>query len=327
MKKIKDIIEVLSYKENKELFISIYQKKDVFENPLLFAYFNNKKFSYFDSKLFNSVFLDDTVYSNIDSTSIKLLNIKHQVLNGTFKSKETPINFEKIEISKKLNAIFIKKLTNAITYIKSYVPEHFALIEKHCKVICLFDTSPTNTNSFATINAHGMVFFNVYQKKEYDEVFFVDDISHQTGHVIMNSFWFDRKKHFIINENDNIKNILDKPNEYRNFYILFHALYTYYTTVLCLENCIDTNCFNDEQKMEAKARIVFYLKKYAYDLVNFEKVCHFYGGIDNVIHKESQILFKKIMNKYLLSKKRWENELQTFNFKNQPYNFTLEVSI
>lgn len=44
-----------------------------------------------------------------------------------------------------------------------------------------------------------MAFFNVYQEG-YDEVFFVDDISHQTGHIIMNTFWFERKEHFLINE-------------------------------------------------------------------------------------------------------------------------------
>lgn len=86
----------------------------------------------------------------------------------------------------------------------------------------LFKTNPENTNSFATINAHGIAFFNVYQE-EYDEVFFVDDISHQTGHIIMNTFWFKRKEHLIINENENIKAITQEPQEYRSFYILFHA--------------------------------------------------------------------------------------------------------
>ena len=318
-------MQLLCYKENKELFNKKYEKKDVFINPLLFAYFNNKKYNFFGNEQFEKILIGESEYQNIKLSKIKLLKNKHPVLNGTFKKNEIPIDYEVIEISKIINDFYIDKLSNALGYLKANVSGHFELIEENCKAICLFNTSPTNTNSFATINAHGMAFFNVYQKDEYDEVFFVDDISHQTGHIIMNSFWFDRKKHFVIDENQNIKDITKNPNEYRSFYILFHALYTYYTSILCLEGCIDNQCFNDEQKKEARARIVFYLRKYAYDIINFEKVCQYYKGIDKVINEESQNLYQHIKNKYIESQKRWENELSIYKFENQPYNFTFSI--
>ena len=59
----------------------------------------------------------------------------------------------------------------------------------------MFRTDPKNTNSFATIKAHGMAFFNVYQD-EYDEVFFVDDIAHQTGHIIFNVMIYESNRFF-----------------------------------------------------------------------------------------------------------------------------------
>jgi len=40
-------------------------------------------------------------------------------------------------------------------------------------------------NSFATLSAHGVAFLNV--KDDNDEVFFVDDLAHQCGHIMFNA--------------------------------------------------------------------------------------------------------------------------------------------
>lgn len=323
-KRFNENIALLCYREDKKTTEKV-QSYTRFNNPLLFAYFNNKSFGFFNIEQFEKILLDQTIYQDIESTKIKLLKDKSPVLNGTFKKNEKPIEYDKIKIKDSINDFFYPMLKNAFYYIESSNFEHYNIIENHCQAICLFKTDPANTNSFATINAHGMAFLNVYQQNEYDEVFFVDDISHQTGHIIMNSFWFERKKHFIINENANIKDIVNNPNEYRSFFILFHALYTYYTSVLCLEKCIDSNCFNSEQKIEASARIVFYLRKYAYDIMNFEKVCQHYRGIEKLINSESQHLYQQIKKKYIQSQIRWKQELSEFTFINQPYNFTFSI--
>jgi len=322
--KLLELLITLCLRENKIATENV-ESYESFNNPLLFAYFNNKKFGLFGEEQFEITLLDQTCYQRIESSEIKLLKIKHPVLNGTFKDNEKPIEYSKIIIKETINDYFYPILKNAISYIKSSSPEHYEIIEKHCQAVCLFFTPPSNTNSFATINAHGMAFLNVYQQEEYDEVFFVDDLSHQTGHIIMNSFWFDRKKHFIIGENNAIKDIVKDPKEYRSFFILYHALYTYYATILCLEDCIDNNLFNSSQELEASARIVFYLKKYVSDLAKFELVCKHFGGIDNVLHQENKHLYYKIKEKYVSSFERWKNEINQFNFQKQPYNFTFSI--
>jgi ABC-type bacteriocin/lantibiotic exporter with double-glycine peptidase domain len=46
--------------------------------------------------------------------------------------------------------------------------------------------------------------------------------------VTVTSILFERKNYFKIDENINVVLLTNEKSEYRSFYILFHALYTYY---------------------------------------------------------------------------------------------------
>lgn len=349
-------IKLLIYKENKFLLEKVnFEDDNVFLDPLLFAYFNSKKdnlFSiemlteimqgYFIEKeplLLNESFNDEEIayvpnlgYFDknktkvddifiIQNSSIELLIHPIVHLKKIFRDfNENILDVNKIEISKEFSLNYEIALTNALKYIKTSNKVHYALIEQCCKKIVLFKTDPKNTNSFATINAQGIAFFNVYQE-DYDEVFFVDDIAHQTGHIIMTTILFDRKEYFLIDENQNIGTFTKNKSEYRSFYILFHALYTYYTTFLCLDACLENNCFDNRQVHEAKGRIGFYLQKCKTDIINFEKVINYYTGLQNVLSSEGIEIFQNIENKYFEVLKKHE-EVTLFKYKNQPYNFT-----
>ena len=353
-----DTIKLLIFKENKLLAEKVnFDNNNIFLEPLLFSYFNGKKENlipkealeeilqgYFVKKekikikySFNKIGIayvpsvgyfkkgDSVPFEDIKlifNTGIEL--VKHKIIHLRYVFRdfnEQPIEERKITISKELVEVHEESLSIAFSYIKKYTPNHYNLIEQCCKKVVLFKTNPENTNSFATINAHGMAFFNVFQK-EYDEVFFVDDIAHQTGHIIMTTLTFKRKDYFLIDENLNIKSIANNPKEYRSFYILFHALYTYYTTILCLDNCISNNCFDRRQTHEAKARIGFYLIKYNLDLRKLYKLANYYGGFAKILSKNAIPVFKTVNNKYLNMEEKWRNVVKKFNYDNQPYNFT-----
>ena len=349
-------IKLLLYKENPSLLEKIdFEDENVFLEPLLFAYFNSKKDNLFTKEMLTEImqgyfvekepllvkesfnnegvaYLPNLGYFHknktkvddiciIQNSSIELLIHSIIHLKTIFKDfNENNIDESKIEISKEFSLKHVNVLTNALQYIKTSNKVHYDLIEQCCKKIVLFKTDPKNTNSFATINAHGIVFFNVYQEN-YDEVFFVDDIAHQTGHIIMTTILFERKKYFLIDENQNIGTFTKNKSEYRSFYILFHALYTYYTTFLCLDACLGNNCFNIKQIHEAKGRIGFYLQKCKMDLMNFQKVVDYYNGINNILSCDGIEIFQNIANKYFEVLKKHE-EVTLFKYKNQPYNFT-----
>ncbi len=353
-----DTMKLLVYKEDNVIFQKLdFEDNATFLEPMLFAYFNNNysnieqkkgclkeilqgyfvrpeeiqlKYLYNNDKI---AYLPNLGYYNklskkiaeieyLASTQIELLKHKSPLLYNVFRnSKEIPIDSKLIELNKTLLDKYNSPLNKAVQFIKKSSPEHFKLIESCCKKIVLFKTNPNNTNSFATLKAQGIAFLNTYQE-DYDEVFFVDDIAHQTGHVIMFAFWFKKLDHFIIDLDTSLSPILQNQKEYRSFYVLFHALYTYYATILCLDNCIESNFFNSKQELEATARIGFYLRKYKYDLVCFEKVCKHFSGIENVIREPSINLYGIIKEKYFKMASKYDEKIKNHDYTNQPYNFT-----
>lgn len=358
-----DAIKILIYKESQYILEKIdLDDKEIFLEPLIFAYFNGKKDNSFPQKIleellqgyyqekeklklnfsFNNneiAYLPNLGYFKsgqqipfsqiemIKGTSVEILKYSHPLIDVVFKSvSENDFVDNDLIINEQLYNENIGYLTNAFQYIKASSKAHFELIEKHCKKCLLFKTDPKNTNSFATINAHGMAFFNVYQD-DYDEVFFVDDIAHQTGHIILTSMLFERKKLFLVDENKNIGAITKKPSEYRSFYTLFHALFTYYTSLLCLNNCIEHECFDDRQMHEAKGRIGFYLRKLISDLDNFNKVVEHYNGIEKVLTIEGIEIYDVMNATFEDMINKWYDLSNKFEYHNQPYNFTYKEFI
>ncbi|HCQ13265.1 hypothetical protein, partial [Flavobacterium sp.] len=175
-------------------------------------------FKYGEKKAFDSIFI-------IENTKIELLKQPIKLLENIFRTNTDELIREKeIIIDNDLFEKNINALTNAFKLIKVNSQDQYKLIEENCKKVIMFKTNPDNINSFATINAQGIAFFNVYQE-EYDEVFFVDDIAHQTGHIILTTLFYDKKAIFKIDEEQNIGSLL-KINDNRSIHILLHAFYT-----------------------------------------------------------------------------------------------------
>jgi hypothetical protein len=233
-------IKILIYKENRHLLEKVnFDDDNIFLEPLLFAYFNSKKSNFFPNDMLkeilqgyflekeeveikfsynssNVAYIPNIGYFNngekkcfdpifiIENTQIELLKRPIKLLENIFRTNtDELINEKEIVIDNNLFEKNINALTNAFKFIKENSPDQYKLIEENCKKVIMFKTNPNNINSFATINAHGIAFFNVYQD-EYDEVFFVDDIAHQTGHIILTTFFYDKKAIFKIDEEQNI---------------------------------------------------------------------------------------------------------------------------
>ena len=351
-------IKLLIYNDSPSLLEKInFDDDTIYLEPLLFSYFNCKKDDFFSKEVLEEILQgyyinkeelkieysynkNGIVYvpkrgyfkkqskraflpiAFINGTSIEIIKYSHPLIDSVFKiGSDNKINENNIKFNEDVYNQNIGFLKNAFDFIKLSSKKHYDLIEQCCKKVVLFETDPENINSFATINAHGIAFFNTYQK-DYDEVFFVDDITHQTGHIILTTILFKRKDYFLINENENIKIITKNKREYRSFYILFHALYTYYSSLTCLDNCIEYKCFNKRQTYEAKGRIGFYINKCLLDLSNFEKVVKHFKGIENVLTKEGIDLFNEIKNKLIEVINKWYSITIIFHYNNQPYNFT-----
>jgi hypothetical protein len=349
-------IKFLIYKESPTLLEKVdFDYDDIFLEPLLFTYFSLKNEIKFSNKilieLMQGFFLSkekldiEYLYNDnniayipklgyfkkgmkepletieiIKGTSIEIIKHPLKLLENVFITRNGVIPKQEIIVSNNIYQDNIEAMTNAFKFIKQYSYEQYTLIEQCCKKVFLFKCNPDIMNSFESRNAHGIAFFNVYQD-DYDEVFFVDDIAHQTGHNILSTFLFDNKKAFKIDDSQDVESII-KMKDHRSINILFHALYTYYTTLLCLDNCIVQNLFKDKQKHEALGRIAFYLKKLELDLKRFDLVNNYFGNIENILDSSVIKIFEKIEKLYLKMIEKYGEKLKNLNLKNQPYNFT-----
>lgn len=353
---ISNTIKLLIYDEDKSIIEKLDLEDDLtFLEPLLFTYFNFRSLKLYSndflSELVQGYFIDkkpnflikESFNNNIayipnigyfkrnadkpfekikiiDGTKIEVIKYSVNLLNNIFlNANDSFINLNDVIIDNLIVEKNMGFLTKALNLIKDNSNEHFKVIEQCCKKILLFKTNPENTNSFATINAHGIAFLNVYQEN-YNTIFFIDDIAHQTGHIILTTLFFNRKSVFRIDENQNIGEILNN-DDYRSFYILLHALFTYYTTFLCLDDCLSDKTLSSEEKREAIGRIGFYVNKCSLDLNNFDKYISYYNGIENVLTIKGIEVYKMIEKKYSEILKN-HKEIKFFDYKNQPYNFS-----
>lgn len=258
----------------------------------------------------------------IENTKIEVLKYSIPLLKSNYFNVDKEfLNVEIENVSKKQ----IMFLTSAYNLIKKYIPEQYKLIERYAPKCVVFNIDTYQRNSFATFSAHGVSFYNSYQN-DYDEVFFIDDIAHQTGHVIMNTILFNNEDFFFKINKNTILEVINSPDgsfvENRDLYVIFHALYTYYTSFICLDKCLENNVFERKQKHEAIGRIAFYINKCYRDLLLIDNPINASINANEYFTKDGLLIYNELKNKWFEMYNKWFEITKHFNMSNQPYNFT-----
>lgn len=351
-------VKILLYKEAPHIFEKIdFDNDEIFCDPLLFAYFRHKVINTFTAEqekelleefmqgyyIEKPIYKIDHLYNEEGIAYMPSVGYfkkgEEKPFAPTFKVKDSSIKilrcatpFLKVILdipaedqlwNEKLYTDRIDQLNNAMDLIRKNVPNQYKLIDQCCEYIYLFKTDPANSNSFASGNALGMAFFNVYQE-HYNEIFFIDDIAHQTGHVIMNNLMFSKPTFYKIDQTQSVEEILGRP-DHRNVNILIHALYTYYTTFYCLDECIIANSFEGKLYKEALARIAFYRRKCEFDLEILDVVIKHYDGLENMLTQKGLNVVNSIKNKFDEINKKWGDTINAYDFSNQDYNFNFHL--
>lgn len=168
-------------------------------------------------------------------------------------------------------------------------------------------------NSFATLSAHGMVFLNV--NEESDVVFFIDDLSHQCGHVIFNAVTLDKRAFLARDPETPLRQITEQADETRNLYSAFHGLFTYTLILRSLDRLLRSRLLNAEQTHHVLGRIAFYIRKFATDLSNLN---------DRALFTEQGLRFYYLfLQAYDYNYKHYYQRIKHVDLGNQPYVFSL----
>ena len=257
----------------------------------------------------------------IQDTNIEVLKYHIPLLDQFYFDEHlNKINVEIEEITKHQ----MSHLTQAFHLINKYVPNHFELIESVTKKVVVFNVDDNLRNSFASLSAQGIAFFNACQK-DYNEVFFIDDIAHQTGHIIFNAMIYDIEEFLNVKPNyvvQELKNDEGQVVETRDIHVVFHALYTYYTTFICLDAMLENNVFLGKQKHETIGRIAFYINKCYSDLLVIDNPINSEIKSSEYFTEKGLQIYNELKNKWKEMYKKWFEVTKHFDMSNQPYNFT-----
>lgn len=217
----------------------------------------------------------------------------------------------------------IKDLEEAWRLMKELIPAQCALISKFAKKMVIFELQSGLTNSFATKNAQGTAFFNSYQE-DYNEVFFIDDIAHQAGHVIFYAVTAEPEVFLKMAPEKLIQDFNPPINQgTRTVYVLFHAIYTYYSIMKFLDEGLNRGVFSGRNKHEAHGRMYFYISKTEWDFEFLKDGI----GEENLFTDKGLGLYTKMRDEIFEISQFWKPKLNYLNIQNQPYNFTYSLFV
>lgn len=206
-------------------------------------------------------------------------------------------------------------LTRAFEKMRLNTPEFFELICMCTKNICLFKSD--NLNSFAGITQHGTCFINIVED-DASEVFFMDDLAHQCGHIIFNILTAKTEDFLKFDKTTLIRDLGGFDADDRNIYSIFHGLFTYSCILSSLDAYLE-NTDAEEQpllRLEAFARLGFYVTKMFVDLENL------YGK--NLFTPLGETYYAAFIKNYQCMYDKYHTTIKTLPFANQPYVFSFE---
>ena len=243
-------------------------------------------------------------------SGIEILKYQHPLLENLFTNQNIKTNEYEINgIYQK----FIDYINNGLEIINKSNPNHYNILKKTLKRILLFKGE--QPNSFAVMTAHNMIFLNV---NDWDsEMFFVDHISHEGGHITFFTLTYESKNEmFNCNFNTNFNEITGNSLEHGTIYLRFHALFSYMQITQSLYWSI-LNIAAERELIEAKGRFIFHMKNFNRALSTFRNSTYYkpiglyWYNIFIEHYNKLEKTYLNIKNEYLIDE--------------QPYDFNWEI--
>lgn len=205
----------------------------------------------------------------------------------------------------------LSSLRIALQKIEEYNNKYFSYLRRTVKKFHLYRGKP---NSFATMKAHGIAFFNVQPND--GVIFFLDNIVHQCGHVIFNSITFQKDRLFKVSADTPLSYFTGDQNDSHDIYGRFHGLFTQANTNTTFDNCIDRNAFEKDELMELVGRFCSNMNRFKIALIKLNHP-NMYTSLGTKWYNYFAETYDSLYNKRksLISEYIVSNQPYVFNFK------------
>lgn len=237
------------------------------------------------------------------------------LLNECFQDESgNDIPIEITEITKK----HFTNLQKALDKIRTHAPKRYELIKKTTSRMVIFNDVSMRRNSFAIHSVHGCGFFNAYEE-DYNEVFFIEDVAHQCGHVIFNAYLATKPE--IFRADKELKIVLENSNyRPRSLYVVVHAMYTYESIFTCFDGCLSGNNFSGNKLHELFGRLAYTILKFNLDYTLLTSTDEEANNL--YLTEEGIQLINGLKETYDHIMEKWGKCVSAFNLNNQPYIFS-----
>jgi hypothetical protein len=206
-----------------------------------------------------------------------------------------------------------KTLVQALTLIQKNIPEFYDAIKMTTREYAIFNS--TNYESFTALHYFGTAFLNLAGQNQ-SEVFFLEDIAHQSGHTMFYTLTHDAAKFLKPNRNTLLKDFTHLQHDHRDIYGAFHGLFTYTTIFQCLHLSFKNKWFEGEKEEEVLARMGFYYEKFAHDLQ--------FQGDSRILTEEGWKYYDMFLSGFEKMKKEYYHIIKYFDYSNQDYSFNFQ---
>jgi hypothetical protein len=203
-------------------------------------------------------------------------------------------------------------LDKAFRIISRFHPEYYKQIRSVVRKIVLF--AGEEPQSFATIAAHGVVFLNAMEAL--DEVFFVEDLLHQCGHVVCTAITLHQDQYFLINTTIALSQLPDGAQDSRTVYETFHGVFTETHMSICLNSCYEAREFQGRQHHELSGRLALILIRFATDLRHLSR--------HELFTDKGLSLYASFRETFERIARERTDLVRALDLSNQPYAFSYE---
>jgi hypothetical protein len=206
----------------------------------------------------------------------------------------------------------LKNVEKAFAIVQENFPAFYEMLQETVRRIVIFKSAAQR--SFASLQVNGAAFFNI--KEHDDEVFIVEDITHQCGHIVYYAVAYDRKTLLAAPEDTPLKNFTGNESDTRSVLNAFYALLPYCFSNYCSKLCDDNHVFKDRQYHEFLGRFAFRMRKFTLDIKNFSS--------PGIFKAKGNKLFEGIKSVHQLIYDANQATLQHFDVTNQQYEFSYD---
>lgn len=241
---------------------------------------------------------------------IEFLKYNHPLIEPLFVDEKGIIS--EVSISDNLYKKHIKHFNQALETINVVYPEYFNLVVNYIKKVVFYEGEP---NSFATIQAHGIAFFNV--KDDYNEIFFLDNIMHQCAHVFFNTLTLNKDGLFTMPHTSDLAVFTEEEND-KGFtlYDRFHGLFTQTNINICIERCILKQIYHEDEHFELLGRFTSNMNRFSLAISKFDRPKKYKKiGLEWFNFFNNTFIEINKRNKILLSQYDTSNQSYVFDYK------------